>query len=89
MRWSCLSAFAENRIQEAAFYLITRSGEWLLLTTKIGEHFIENAHKPAVRNYERAMELLGTDRSQYHFYRRSAFYGYLWGKKSGDPTVFL
>ena len=34
---------------------------------KIGEHFIENAHKPAVRNYERAMELLGTDRTNTIF----------------------
>lgn len=27
----------------------------------IGEQFIENAHKPSVKNYRRAMELLGTD----------------------------
>src|SRR5699024_11866196 len=34
---------------------------------KIGEQFIENAHKPAVGGYERAMELLGTDRSNTIF----------------------
>ena len=27
----------------------------------IGAQFIENAHKPSVRNYKKAMELLGTD----------------------------
>ena len=28
---------------------------------EIGEHFIENAHKPSVKNYQKAMEILGTD----------------------------
>ena len=34
---------------------------------KIGERFIENAHKPATGNYKKAMELLGTDCSNTIF----------------------
>lgn len=33
----------------------------------IGAQFIENAHKPSTKNYIRAMELLGTDRSNTVF----------------------
>ena len=33
----------------------------------IGEYFIEDAHKPSTKNYIRAMELLGTDRSNTIF----------------------
>ena len=33
----------------------------------IGVQFIENAHKPSTKNYIRAMELLGTDRSNTVF----------------------
>lgn len=34
---------------------------------EIGETFIENAHKPSVKNYKKAMELLGTDTSNTIF----------------------
>ena len=33
----------------------------------IGEQFIENAHKPSVRNYRKAMKMLGTDTSNTIF----------------------
>ena len=33
----------------------------------VGQHFIENAHKPSVKNYLRAMGRMGTDRSNTIF----------------------
>ena len=36
--------------------------------------YVYNAHKPSTRNYLRAMEIMGTDRSEFCVYRRPAFY---------------
>ena len=56
---------------------------------KIGEHYIENAHKPAVRNYERAMELLGTDRSNTVFIGDQLFTD-VWGaKRAGIRNILV
>ena len=44
----------------------------------IGAQFIENAHKPSVRNYKNRHR-------KYHFYRRSAFHRCIWGQKKRHP----
>lgn len=51
----------------------------------VGVNYIENAHKPSVRNYNKAMEILGNGHRKYHFYRRSAFYRCIRCQKSRDP----
>ena len=43
----------------------------------IGEYFIEDAHKPSTKNYIRAMELLGTDRSNTILWETSCLLIYL------------
>ena len=56
---------------------------------KIGEHYIENAHKPAVRNYERAMELLGTDRSNTVFIGDQLFTDVYGAKRAGIRNILV
>ena len=55
----------------------------------IGEQFIENAGKPAVKNYRRAMELLGTDRSNTIFIGDQLFTD-VWGaKRTGIRNILV
>ena len=56
---------------------------------KIGERFIENAHKPAVRNYQKAMELLGTDCSNTVFIGDQLFTDILGANRLGIQTVLV
>lgn len=56
---------------------------------KIGEQFIEKAHKPAVRNYERAMELLGTDRSNTIFVGDQLFTDIYGAKRAGIRNILV
>ena len=44
----------------------------------IGAQFMENAHKPSVRNS-------WNRHRKYHFYRRSAFHRCIWGQKKRHP----
>ena len=55
----------------------------------IGEHFIENAHKPSVRNYIRAMELLGTDRSNTIFIGDQLFTDIYGAKRAGIRNILV
>ena len=56
---------------------------------KIGEQFIENAHKPAVGNYKKAMELLGTDCSNTVFIGDQLFTD-VWGaKRTGMKSILV
>ena len=54
---------------------------------KIGERFIENAHKPAVRNYQKAMELLGTDCSNTVFIGDQLFTDIYGAKRAGIRNI--
>ena len=56
---------------------------------KIGEQFIENAHKPAVGGYERAMELLGTDRSNTIFIGDQLFTDIYGAKRAGIRNILV
>ena len=54
----------------------------------IGEYFIEDAHKPSTKNYIRAMELLGTDRSNTIFVGDQLFTD-VWGAKKCGIVTYL
>ena len=56
---------------------------------KIGERFIENAHKPAVGNYKKAMELLGTDCSNTVFIGDQLFTDIYGAKRTGIRNILV
>ena len=55
----------------------------------IGEQFIENAHKPSVKNYVRAMELLGTDKSNTIFIGDQLFTDIYGAKRAGIRNILV
>ena len=55
----------------------------------IGEHFIEDAHKPSTKNYIRAMELLGTDRSNTIFVGDQLFTDIFGAKRAGIRNILV
>ena len=56
---------------------------------EIGEKFIENAHKPSVRNYKKAMELLGTDTSNTIFIGDQLFTDIYGAKRAGIRNILV
>ena len=55
----------------------------------IGEQFIENAGKPSVKNYRKAMEMLGTDTSNTLFIGDQLFTD-VWGaKRAGIRNILV
>ncbi len=55
----------------------------------IGEKFIENAHKPSVRNYKKAMELLGTDTGNTIFIGDQLFTDIYGAKRAGIRNILV
>lgn len=55
----------------------------------IGEIFIENAHKPSVRNYQKAMKLLGTDTSNTIFIGDQLFTDIYGAKRAGIRNILV
>ncbi len=55
----------------------------------IGERFIENAHKPSVRNYRKAMELLGTDTDNTIFIGDQLFTDIYGAKRAGIRNILV
>lgn len=56
---------------------------------EIGEQFIENAHKPSVKNYIKAMELLGTDRKNTVFIGDQLFTDVYGAKRAGIRNILV
>lgn len=56
---------------------------------KIGERYIENAHKPAVRSYEKAMKMLGTDRTNTIFIGDQLFTDIYGAKRAGIRNILV
>lgn len=56
---------------------------------EIGEKFIENAHKPSVRNYYKAMELLGTDKGSTVFIGDQLFTDIYGAKRAGIRNILV
>lgn len=55
----------------------------------IGERFIENAHKPSVKNYRKAMEILGTDTSNTIFIGDQLFTDIYGAKRAGIRNILV
>lgn len=55
----------------------------------IGETFIENAHKPSVRNYQKAMQTLGTDTSNTIFIGDQLFTDIYGAKRAGIRNILV
>lgn len=56
---------------------------------EIGEQFIENAHKPSVKNYFKAMEILGTDTSNTIFVGDQLFTDIYGAKRAGIRNILV
>ena len=52
-------------------------------------HFIENAHKPSVKNYRRAMELMGTDETTTIFVGDQIFTDIYGANRAGIRTILV
>lgn len=55
----------------------------------IGEQFIENAHKPSVKNYFKAMEMLGTDTTNTIFVGDQLFTDIYGAKRAGIRNILV
>ena len=56
---------------------------------EIGAYYICNAHKPSVRNYQKAMKLMGTDRTNTLFVGDQLFTD-VWGaKRTGIRNILV
>jgi HAD superfamily phosphatase (TIGR01668 family) len=56
---------------------------------EIGEHFIENAHKPSVKNYQKAMKLLGTDTGNTIFIGDQLFTDIYGARRAGIRSILV
>ena len=64
-------------------------GERKMFNKDIGIHYINNANKPSTKNYIRAMELTGTDRTNTIFVGDQLFTD-VWGaKRTGIRNILV
>lgn len=60
-----------------------------MFNESIGVHYIFNAHKPSVKNYEKAMELMGTSKNNTIFIGDQLFTD-VWGaKRTGIRNILV
>ena len=60
-----------------------------MFNEKIQVEYVYNAHKPSTKNYIRAMEIMGTDRSNTLFIGDQLFTD-VWGaKRAGIPNILV
>ncbi len=60
-----------------------------MFNREIGTNYIFNAHKPSVKNYVRAMEIMGTDKSNTVFIGDQLFTD-VWGaKRAGIHNILV
>ena len=60
-----------------------------MFNEKIQVDYVYNAHKPSTKNYIRAMEIMGTDRSNTLFIGDQLFTD-VWGaKRAGIPNILV
>ena len=60
-----------------------------LFNKDVQVHFIENAHKPSVKNYRRAMERMGTDTSNTIFVGDQLFTDIYGANRAGIRTILV
>lgn len=56
---------------------------------RVQVRFIENAHKPSVKNYRRAMEMMGTDESDTVFIGYQLFTDVYGAKRAGIRSILV
>ena len=56
---------------------------------RVQVRFIENAHKPSVKNYRRAMEMMGTDESDTVFIGDQLFTDVYGAKRAGIRSILV
>ena len=77
---SCLISNNQENNQEARVKMFNKD---------IGTHYIYNAHKPSTKNYIRAMEIMGTDRTNTLFVGDQLFTD-VWGaKRAGIHNILV
>ena len=60
-----------------------------MFNEKIQVDYVYNAHKPSTKNYIRAMEIMGTDRSNTLFIGDQLFTGVWCAKRAGIPNILV
>lgn len=60
-----------------------------LFNREIGVHFIENAHKPSIKNYRRAMELMHTDEERTLFVGDQLFTDVYGARRAGIYSILV
>ena len=60
-----------------------------MFNKEIGEKFIENAHKPAIGNYLKGMELLGTNKKNTIFIGDQLFTDVYGAKRAGIRNILV
>lgn len=55
----------------------------------VGAPYIENAHKPSVKNYKKAMELMGTNTGNTIFVGDQLFTDVYGANRAGIPTILV
>lgn len=82
-----------RRLEDIGFASCLLSNNWekrvKMFNREIGTHYINNANKPSTKNYIRAMELMGTDRSNTVFVGDQLFTD-VWGaKRTGILSILV
>lgn len=82
-----------RRLKKAGFSCCLLSNNQLprveMFNQNIGVDFIENAHKPSVKSYEKAMEKMHTDRSNTLFVGDQLFTDVFGAKRTGIHSVLV
>lgn len=60
-----------------------------MFNEEIHVNFIENAHKPSVKNYEKAMELMGTNKKNTLFVGDQLFTDVFGAKRTGIYSILV
>ncbi len=60
-----------------------------LFNKDVQVHYIENAHKPSVKNYRKAMEIMGTDLKNTIFIGDQIFTDIYGAKRAGICTILV
>lgn len=60
-----------------------------MFNEEIRVHFIENAHKPSVKSYRRAMELMGTSRADTLFVGDQLFTDVFGARRTGIYSILV
>lgn len=82
-----------KRLKETGFKCCLLSNNKLdrvtMFNKDVNVYYIENAHKPSVKNYKKAMELMNTDRRSTMFIGDQLFTDVYGAKRAGIPNILV